>query len=242
MSARLELTDLQVAHGKVRALRGVSLTVEPGEIVALIGANGAGKTSTLRAVSGLARVRRGSISFDGRDITRTPGHRIVGMGLSHVPERRRIFPAMTVLENLRLGGFLRGRRDGTMAADVERIFELFPRLAERRGQLGGTLSGGEQQMLAIGRALMSKPRMLLLDEPSMGLAPMMVEQIFSIVADINARDVTVLLVEQNAAHALSMAHRAYVLETGRIVHSGSGAELLHDDSVRRSYLGVRTAG
>ncbi|NMH96868.1 ABC transporter ATP-binding protein [Pseudonocardia acidicola] len=237
----LDIADLHVLHGKVRALRGVGLSVRPGEIVALIGANGAGKTTTLRAVSGLVRARRGRIRFDGRDISRVPGHRIVGMGLSHVPERRRIFPAMTVMENLRLGGFLRGRRDRTLAADLDRVLELFPRLAERAGQVGGTLSGGEQQMLAIGRALMSKPRMLLLDEPSMGLAPLMVEQIFRIIAEINAQGVTVLLVEQNAAQALAMAHRAYVLEGGRVVHSGAGRDLLHDDAVRRSYLGVKAA-
>lgn len=239
MTAMLEVTDLQVAHGKVRALRGIDLTVEPGEIVALIGANGAGKTTTLRTISGLSRARRGTITFDGQPIGRVPGHRIVGMGLSHVPERRRIFPAMTVLENLRLGGFLRGRQDGTIDDDLTRVLDLFPRLADRGEQLGGTLSGGEQQMLAIGRALMSKPRMLLLDEPSMGLAPQLVQQIFHIVEEINDQGVTVLLVEQNAAHALAMAHRGYVLETGQIVHEGTGAALLHDDTVRRSYLGVR---
>jgi branched-chain amino acid transport system ATP-binding protein len=234
----LELRDLKVAYGRIEAIKGISITVEQGEIVTLIGANGAGKTTTLKAISGVRTVVGGSIWFDGRDITKVAAHRRTEMGLCQAPEGRGIFPGMTVVENLEMGCYARvDRRSAAKDADLDRVFSLFPRLAERRTQVGGTMSGGEQQMLAIGRALMSAPRVLLLDEPSMGLAPMLVAQIFSIVTEINAQGTTILLVEQNAAQALRRAKRAYVLETGRIVTSGPAAALLDDPAVKAAYLG-----
>ena len=238
----LELEDVHVHYGKVEALKGVSLSVAEGEIVTLIGGNGAGKTTTLKTVSGLRPVTSGAIRFEGRDIVGMPVHRIVELGLCQAPEGRGIFPGMTVMENLEMGAYARAARDrAAIAPDLERVFDLFPRLAERRQQAGGTLSGGEQQMLAIGRALMSRPTVLLLDEPSMGLAPKLVGQILSIITDINAQGTTVLLVEQNAAQALRRAHRAYVLETGRIVKGAPAADLLDDESVRAAYLGGSVA-
>jgi branched-chain amino acid transport system ATP-binding protein len=230
----LEIADLHVHYGKVAALKGVSLTVDDGEIVTLIGGNGAGKTTTLKTISGLRPVTSGTIRFDGEDIVGVPAHRLVERGICQSPEGRGIFPGMTVTENLDMGAFA---RRGASPDDYARVFELFPRLAERRKQPGGTLSGGEQQMLAIGRALMGRPRLLLLDEPSMGLAPNFVSQIFTIITEINAAGTTILLVEQNAAQALRRAHRAYVLETGRVVKSAPAADLLNDDSVRAAYLG-----
>jgi branched-chain amino acid transport system ATP-binding protein len=233
----LELTDVHVHYGKVEALKGVSLTVDEGEIVTLIGGNGAGKSTTLKTISGLRPVTSGSIRFRGESIVGVAAHRLVERGLSQAPEGRGIFPGMTVMENLEMGAYARkGDRSG-IRAELERVFELFPRLAERRTQTGGTLSGGEQQMLAIGRALMAGPKVLLLDEPSMGLAPKLVAQIFDIVTEINRQGTTILLVEQNAAQALRRAHRAYVLETGRIVRSDTASALLDDDSVRAAYLG-----
>ena len=234
MTALLELADVEVRYGAVRALRGVSLEVRQGEIVAVLGSNGAGKTTTLRTVSGLLRPVRGQVRFEGRRIDGTPPHRIVGGGISHVPEGRRIFAQMSVLENLEMGAF---QRRGSIADELELVYGLFPVLKERRRQAGGTLSGGEQQMLAIGRALMSRPRLLLLDEPSMGLAPMVVARIFTILADIKRTGTTLLLVEQNAAQALAVADRGYVLETGEVVISGSAAELAGDDRIRAAYLG-----
>jgi branched-chain amino acid transport system ATP-binding protein len=233
----LELEDLRVHYGKIEALKGISVTVEEGEIVTLIGANGAGKTTTLKTVSGVRRVTSGHIRYDGRDITGMPGHERVRLGMSQSPEGRAIFPGMSVTENLEMGAYARKDRRA-LGQDFDRVYALFPRLAERRKQAGGTLSGGEQQMLAIGRALMARPHLLLLDEPSMGLAPMLVAQIFSIITEINQQGVTILLVEQNAAQALQRAHRAYVLETGRIVRSAPAAELLNDEAVRAAYLGL----
>jgi branched-chain amino acid transport system ATP-binding protein len=233
----LEVTGLHVHYGNIEALKGISLTVDEGEVVTLIGANGAGKSTTLKTLSGLRRVSAGKVLFDGHDITSTPGHERVQLGLSQAPEGRAIFPGMSVVENLEMGAYARKDR-GQLGPDFDRVYELFPRLAERRKQAGGTLSGGEQQMLAIGRALMARPRLLLLDEPSMGLAPRLVAQIFSIITEINTQGVTILLVEQNAAQALQRASRAYVLETGRIVRSAPAAELLGDDSVRAAYLGL----
>ena len=234
----LEVRDLHVKYGAVEALKGVSIDVDEGEIVTLIGANGAGKTTMLKTISGLRPIASGSISFDGRDIGGVPAHRLVEMGLCQAPEGRGIFPGMTVLENLEMGAYARrDRAKAALAPDLERVFELFPRLRERRRQSGGTLSGGEQQMLAIGRALMARPKLLLLDEPSMGLAPMLVAQIFRIIGDINEQGTTILLVEQNAAQALQRAGRAYVLETGRMVRSADARALLDDESVKAAYLG-----
>lgn len=233
----LELADVEVRYGNIRALQGVSLEVRPGELVALIGSNGAGKTTTLRTISGLLRAVTGSISFDGRDITQTPPHEIVGLGISHSPEGRRIFGSLTVRENLRLGSVVQSDRRAA-AADLDMVLTLFPILAERLGQAGGTLSGGEQQMLAIGRALMARPRLLLLDEPSLGLAPLMVERIFETIAGLKAEGRTILLVEQNVHHALDVADRAYVLETGRVVLEGPTDVLRRDPAVERSYLGA----
>jgi branched-chain amino acid transport system ATP-binding protein len=233
----LELDDITLLYGRIRALHGISLTVEEGEIVALIGANGAGKSTTMRAISGLRPVASGSIRFNGEDITRMRADLRVVRGVCQAPEGRGIFPGMTVLENLDMGAYTRKDR-AAIAADRERVLGLFPRLAERAKQPGGTLSGGEQQMLAVGRAMMSRPRLLLLDEPSMGLAPMLIQQIFEIITEINQQGTTILLVEQNAQQALSRAHRGYVLETGNIVRSGTGAELLHDPAVKEAYLGV----
>ncbi|BCJ30829.1 ABC transporter ATP-binding protein [Actinocatenispora sera] len=233
----LELEDLVVAYGRIEALHGISLGIEEGEIVALIGANGAGKTTTMRAISGLRAAQQGRIRLQGRDITRMRADQRVVSGISQAPEGRGIFPGMTVEENLDLGCYTR-RDTAGIAEDRDRVFDLFPRLAERRKQLGGTMSGGEQQMLTIGRALMARPKVLLLDEPSMGLAPMLIQQIFAIIAEINTQGTTILLVEQNAQQALSLAHRAYVLETGSIVRTGTGAELLADPTVQEAYLGV----
>jgi branched-chain amino acid transport system ATP-binding protein len=235
----LELEGLNVAYGRIQALRGITLSVEEGQIVTLIGANGAGKTTTMKTVSGLLAPQSGRMTFDGEDLTKVRADLRVRRGICQVPEGRGIFPGMTVLENLDMGGFVRkDRRSAEFAADLERAFTLFPRLAERRNQVGGTLSGGEQQMLAIGRALMSRPRLLLLDEPSMGLAPQFIAQIFRVIEEINAEGVTVLLVEQNATQALGLAHQAYVLETGEVTRSGPGAELLADPSIQDAYLGV----
>ena len=230
----LELNDVHVHYGKVEALKGISFGVNEGEIVTLIGANGAGKTTTLKTISGVRPVSSGTITFQGQSIVGVPPHKLVEMGLCQAPEGRGIFPGMTVVENLEMGAYARGRPS---ADDYDRVFDLFPRLAERRSQPGGTLSGGEQQMLAIGRALMARPKVLLLDEPSMGLAPMLVAQIFKIVTEINAQGTTILLVEQNAAQALQRAHRAYVLETGRVVKSAAARDLLDDEAVKAAYLG-----
>ncbi|MDF2627080.1 MAG: branched chain amino acid transporter ATP-binding protein [Symbiobacteriaceae bacterium] len=231
----LEVNDLRVSYGHIEALHGVSFTVAEGEIVTLIGANGAGKSTTLRALSGLVRARSGQVRFCGKAITAVPAHKIVALGMGHVPEGRRIFANMSVQENLELGAYLGDSR--TLAADLEAVFGRFPRLRERRAQLAGTLSGGEQQMLAMGRALMLKPKLLLLDEPSMGLSPLLVQELFETIVEINRRGTTVLLVEQNAAMALDIAHRAYVLETGRVVLSGPAADLQDDPQVRQAYLG-----
>jgi branched-chain amino acid transport system ATP-binding protein len=235
--ALLELKGVDALYGRVRALRGVTINVDQGEVVALIGSNGAGKTTTLRTISGLMHPPSGSISFNGKDISRMAAHDIVGLGICQSPEGRRLFPRMQVIDNLRMGAFLRNDSAG-IQKDMERVFELFPRLKERTTQLAGTLSGGEQQMLAIGRALMSKPKLLMLDEPSLGLAPILVETIFQIVREINAQGIPILLVEQNAHKALEVAHRAYVLETGSIVQTGSGKELLNSPDVQRAYLGI----
>lgn len=238
MAALLEVEGLCVNYGHIEAIRNISFAVEEGAVDTLIGANGAGKTTTLKTISGLRKVRAGSIRFDGKDITGLPPYDRVRMGISQAPEGRGVFPGMTVRENLEMGAYLRkDRRSQAYADDVARVFTLFPRLEERAGQSAGKLSGGEQQMLAIGRALMARPRLVLLDEPSMGLAPMMIQRIFSIIADINVQGTTVLLVEQNAAQALKAARTAHILETGEIVRSGTGAELAGDPSVRAAYLG-----
>ncbi|MBI1737483.1 MAG: ABC transporter ATP-binding protein [Candidatus Rokubacteria bacterium] len=239
MTPLLELADVSVAYGKRRALDGVSLAVAPGEIVALLGANGAGKSTTLRAISGLVRPARGRIVYDGRDITRVAADRIVGAGIGHVPEGREIFPAFTVEENLRVGGH-RVTATG-VTAGLGQAFALFPVLRERKRQLAGTLSGGEQQMLAIARALMAGPRLLLLDEPSLGLAPLLAREIFGVIRRINAAGVTILLVEQNARRALGLAHRGYVLETGRLVAAGTAPALAADPRIRSAYLGFAGA-
>jgi branched-chain amino acid transport system ATP-binding protein len=235
----LEVRDIVVHYGRIRALHGVSLKVHEGELVTLLGSNGAGKTTMMRAISGLRPLTSGSVWFDGQDVSRVKAHRRVADGLIQAPEGRGVFPGMTVTENLEMGCY--ARKFPTKAEHRERldwVFETFPRLAERRTQVGGTLSGGEQQMLAIGRSLMARPKVLLLDEPSMGLAPMVISQIFKIIADINAQGTTVLLVEQNAQQALSRSDRAYILETGEVTRSGDARELLHDDSIRAAYLGV----
>ena len=231
----LELQDLHLSYGGIRALKGVSIQVNEGEIVSLIGANGAGKSTTLRAISGLERAQSGKILYNGEDITGKPSKYMVQQGLILVPEGRLIFPDMTVLENLKIGAYLRSDRD--VEADIQRMYALFPRLKERAWQMAGTLSGGEQQMLAVGRALMSKPKLLMMDEPSLGLAPLVVKDIFSIIRTIRDSGVTVLLIEQNANAALKIADRGYVLETGKITLEGSGRELLSDPAVRSAYLG-----
>ncbi len=233
----LELKDVSVHYGRIKAIHDISFSVDEGEIVSLIGANGAGKTTTMRTISGLLQPSSGSITFDGQDITKMKAHLRVVKGISQSPEGRGIFPGMTVLENLDMGTFGLKNKSG-VAESYERVFSLFPRLDERKKQLGGTMSGGEQQMLAIGRALMSQPRVLLLDEPSMGLAPQFIRQIFKIITEINAQGTTVLLVEQNANQALARAHRAFVLETGAITRTGTGKELLADPAVKEAYLGV----
>jgi branched-chain amino acid transport system ATP-binding protein len=232
----LELQDVDVHYGAIHALRGVSFKVDDGEIVTLIGANGAGKTTTLRAVSGMLKPSAGQIRYAGSEISGLKPHKLVARGLCHAPEGRGIFPNLTVTENLRLGAFLRRDEDG-IRADLEKGYTLFPRLKERSTQMAGTLSGGEQQMLAIARALMARPKLLLLDEPSLGLAPTVVETIFSIVQEINKQGVTILLVEQNAHLALGIAHHGYVLETGVVVQTGTGQELLHSPEIRKAYLG-----
>jgi len=234
----LDLADVHTYYGNIRALRGLSLSVARGEIVTLIGANGAGKTTTLRTILGLVRPRRGSVSFNGTRLDAMSTDRIVRLGIAQSPEGRHIFPRMSVLENLELGAFVRSDRDG-IAPDLERVFALFPRLRERVTQKGGTLSGGEQQMLAISRALMARPGLLLLDEPSMGLSPILVETIFRIIQDINRQGTTILLVEQNARMALRVAHRGYVIQTGRIVLHDAAAALLRSDLVRKTYLGEK---
>ena len=234
----LELADIHAYYGNIRALRGLSVAVERGEIVTLIGANGAGKTTTLRTILGLVRPRRGHVTFNGQRLDALATDRIVRLGIAQSPEGRHIFPRMSVLENLELGAFARPDRDG-IAPDLERVFALFPRLRERIEQKGGTLSGGEQQMLAIGRALMARPTLLLLDEPSMGLSPILVETIFRIVQDINRQGTTILLVEQNARMALRVAHRGYVIQTGRIVLHDAAPALLRSDLVRKTYLGEK---
>jgi branched-chain amino acid transport system ATP-binding protein len=234
----LEIRDLHVFYGRIEAIKGISFTVDEGEIVTLIGANGAGKSTTLKTISGIRPVAQGSILFEGQDISKVPAHERTQMGICQAPEGRGIFPGMTVMENLDMGCWTRkDRKSAERSADLERVFELFPRLKERKDQAGGSMSGGEQQMLTIGRALMSRPRVLLLDEPSMGLAPMLIQQIFDIVTEINKQGTTVLLVEQNAAQALRRAHRAYVLETGRIVKTDVASKLLDDPAVRAAYLG-----
>jgi len=233
----LEVRDLHVFYGRIEALKGISFSVNQGEIVTLIGANGAGKTTTMRTVSGVRPVAQGSIVFEGQDITKMPPHERVKRGICQAPEGRGVFPGMTVRENLEMGTYVRGGNAAQKASDLEHVFMLFPRLRERITQLGGTLSGGEQQMLAIGRALMSRPRLLLLDEPSMGLAPMLIAQIFEIIKQINSEGISVLLVEQNATQALRTAQRGYVLETGHVVKEGSGQLLLDDPAVRAAYLG-----
>ena len=235
MAALLEVRDLHVAYGQIEAVRGISFQVDAGQVVALIGSNGAGKTTTLRTLSGLQRAKAGEILLEGDRIDRLPAHEIVGRGVAHAPEGRRLFGRMTVRENLDLGAYR--RHDGDVEADVAMVYELFPILAERRGQAAGTLSGGEQQMLAIARALMSRPRLLMLDEPSMGLSPLVMRTIFSTLAELKERGTTLLLVEQNAQAALALADSGHVLETGRIVLSGTAPDLLRDEGVRKAYLG-----
>jgi branched-chain amino acid transport system ATP-binding protein len=232
----LELKELTAGYGNIEALHGISLSVDDGEIVTLIGANGAGKTTTLMTISGCVRARAGTVMFQGRDVSRLPPHEIVALGLVQSPEGRKIFPRLTVMENLEMGAFIRRDKPG-IAADARRVFELFPILGERRRQPGGTLSGGEQQMLAIGRALMARPKLLLLDEPSLGLAPMVVTRIFEVIRELNREGSTILLVEQNARMALKAAHRGYVLETGTIAMTGPASDLLSDERVRAAYLG-----
>ncbi|MFL6105808.1 MAG: ABC transporter ATP-binding protein [Marmoricola sp.] len=234
----LEVDGLCVNYGHIEAIRDICFEVEEGTVTTLIGANGAGKTTTLKTISGLRKVRAGTVRFDGKDITHLPPYERVLMGISQSPEGRGCFPGMTVLENLDMGAYVRkDRKSAAYQADLDRVFDLFPRLKEREKQAAGSMSGGEQQMLAIGRALMAKPRLVLLDEPSMGLAPKLIQQIFSIITEINSQGTTVLLVEQNAAQALKRAHHAHILETGEIVKSGTGAELASDDSVKAAYLG-----
>ncbi len=232
----LEIKDLEVYYGAINALKGISFNVEQGEIIALIGANGAGKTTTLHTISGLIPAKRGSVLFNGTELTKTPAHKIVSMGMAHVPEGRRVFAQLSVLENLTLGAYTRKNKT-EIAESLERVYDRFPRLKERRTQLAGTLSGGEQQMLAMGRALMSKPSIILMDEPSMGLSPLYVNEIFDIIQEINKSGTTVLLVEQNAKKALSIANRAYVLETGTISLSGDAHELMDNEQVKKAYLG-----
>jgi branched-chain amino acid transport system ATP-binding protein len=235
--ALLEVKDLQVYYGVIQALKGISFEVNEGEIVTLIGANGAGKTTTMQSIIGLIPTRGGSVVFDGQDITKTPCHKIVHLGMAQVPEGRRIFQELTVYENLLMGGFSQ-KDKAQIKADIEKIYERFPRLSERRNQIAGTLSGGEQQMLAMGRALMSHPKLLMLDEPSMGLSPLYVTEIFEIIKKIKSEGTTVLLVEQNANMALQVADRAYVLETGRIIMDGKASDLMNDERVRKAYLGA----
>ena len=233
--AMLEVKDLEVYYGIIQAIKGISFEVNKGEVIALIGANGAGKTTTLHTITGLLSPKKGSVMFEGKDITKIPAHKIVSMGMAHVPEGRRVFADLSVYENLKLGAYTRKDKEN-LNKDLESIYERFPRLAERKNQSAGTLSGGEQQMLAMGRALMSKPSIILMDEPSMGLSPILVNEIFDIIESISKSGTTVLLVEQNAKKALSIADRAYVLETGKIVTSGKASELLENDSIKKAYL------
>jgi branched-chain amino acid transport system ATP-binding protein len=234
--AMLTIKDLQVYYGVIQAIKGISFEVNEGEIIALIGANGAGKTTTLHTITGLVSAKSGSIEFEGHDLTKIPAHKIVSLGIAHVPEGRRIFAELTVLENLKMGAYTRSDKN-EIEETIKKVYARFPRLEERKNQIAGTLSGGEQQMLAIGRALMSHPRIILMDEPSMGLSPIFVSEIFDIIKEINNSGTTVLLVEQNAKKALSIANRAYVLETGKIVLEGDAKELMNNDSVKKAYLG-----
>jgi branched-chain amino acid transport system ATP-binding protein len=236
VSPLLEVSDIHTHYGAIEALKGVSLAVEPGEVVTLIGSNGAGKSTTLRSISGLTPASSGSVVFDGEDISGVPAHEVVGRGVALAPEGRHCFPRMTVRENLELGAYL--RRTGPQGEDFDRVFELFPRLKEREKQKAGTMSGGEQQMLAIGRALMARPKLLMLDEPSMGIAPILVQRIYETIGEINRSGVAILLVEQNANYALEAARRGYVLETGRVVLTGDSAKLRDDPEVQRAYLGT----
>ncbi len=232
----LHVDNLVVRYGMIEAIKGISFDVNDGEIVTLIGANGAGKTTTMHAISGLIRPYSGSIEFDGKNLVKVPSHKIVELGIAQCPERRRVFSSQSVEDNLLLGAYLR-KDSKAINEDLKMVYDLFPRLLERKKQLSGTLSGGEQQMLAMGRALMAKPKIMLLDEPSMGLSPLLVKEIFDIIKDINSKGVTILLVEQNAKMALSIADRAYVIETGKIVTSGTGEELLYSDDIKKAYLG-----
>ncbi|WP_328722274.1 ABC transporter ATP-binding protein [Streptomyces sp. NBC_00247] len=236
MTALLEVEDLRVAYGKIEAVKGISFSVEAGQVVTLIGTNGAGKTTTLRTLSGLLKPAGGRIVFDGKPLTDVPAHQIVALGLAHSPEGRHIFPRLTISENLLLGAYLRSDKAG-IEQDVQRAYDLFPILGERRKQSAGTLSGGEQQMLAMGRAMMSRPKLLMLDEPSMGLSPIMMQKIMQTIVELRTSGTTILLVEQNAQAALSLADQGHVMEIGKIVLSGTGADLLHDESVRKAYLG-----
>ena len=235
--ALLEVKDLEVSYGVIKALKGISFEVNEGEIVTLIGANGAGKTTTMQSVIGLIPKNSGTVLYDGQDISKTPCHKIVHLGMSQVPEGRRIFQELTVYENLLMGAYSK-KKDEHFEEDLEKVYKRFPRLAERKNQIAGTLSGGEQQMLAMGRALMSRPKLLMLDEPSMGLSPLLVDEVFDIIKDINKDGTTILLVEQNAGKSLAISDRAYVLETGSIVLSGTGAELAASEEVKKAYLGV----
>ena len=234
--AMLEIKDIEVFYGMIQAIKGVSFEVNEGEVIALIGANGAGKTTILHSITGLIAPKKGQILFEGQDITSTPAHKIVSMGMAHVPEGRRVFAQLTVLENLKMGAFTRKDKD-EIEESMIRVYKRFPRLEERKNQMAGTLSGGEQQMLAMGRALMSRPMIILMDEPSMGLSPIFVNEIFDIIREVSEGGTTVLLVEQNAKKALAIADRAYVLETGKIVLDGKAEDLLNDDSVKKAYLG-----
>ncbi len=234
--AMLEVRNLHVHYGVIEAIKGINFDVNQGEVIALIGANGAGKTTTLHTVSGLIAPSEGTVTFEGKDITKTPGHKIVSMGMAHVPEGRRVFAELTVLQNLKMGAYTRSDKK-EIQDSLEMVYKRFPRLLERKNQLAGTLSGGEQQMLAMGRALMSKPSIILMDEPSMGLSPIFVNEIFDIIKEVSAQGTTVLLVEQNAKKALSIADRAYVLETGKIVLDGKASDLMNNDAIKKAYLG-----
>ena len=234
--AMLEIKDLEVYYGMIQAIKGISFEVNEGEVIALIGANGAGKTTTLHTISGLITPKKGTVTFEGKEITKVPAHKIVSLGMAHVPEGRRVFASLSVFQNLKLGAYTRNSKD-EIEESLKMVYARFPRLEERKNQLAGTLSGGEQQMLAMGRALMSRPRIILMDEPSMGLSPILVNEIFDIIKQVSAGGTTVLLVEQNAKKALSIADRGYVLETGKIVLSGKAEELLNDESVKKAYLG-----
>ena len=234
--AMLEVKDIEVYYGMIQALKGISFEVNEGEVIALIGANGAGKTTTLHTITGLLSPKKGSVLFEGQDITKVPAHKIVSLGMAHLPEGRRVFAELSVYQNLKMGAYTRKDKD-EIAKTLEMVYKRFPRLEERKNQLAGTLSGGEQQMLAMGRALMSHPKIIVMDEPSMGLSPILVNEIFDIIKEVSASGTTVLLVEQNAKKALSIADRAYVLETGKIVLEGDAKELMNDDSIKKAYLG-----